>query len=343
MRNATRLSIALASAALLVVGCNGGASNAPAGGPSVSTTPAPSGGDLKGEITIDGSSTVLPISAAVMEEFGAANKGIKPSVNSSGTGGGFKKFAAGEIDIAGASRPIEPEEAAACKAKGIEFVEIPVAYDGLSLVVNKENDFCEELTVAQLKAIWEGGSKVKTWKDVNPAWPAEPMKLYGAGTDSGTFDYFTEEICGKKGNSRTDYQPSEDDNILVKGVEGDKFALAYFGYGYYEQNEDKLKLVKVAGVTPSAETILNGTYAPLSRPLFWYVNAKALDRPEVKALVEYMLKDGKELVASTGFVPLPDATYAKAGEIVAGRKLGTRFVEGGTGQKLDDVLAREGK
>lgn len=339
MRNATRLPFAFATAALLIAGCG---NSAPSGGSSTGSGTT-ANADLKGDVTIDGSSTVLPISEAIVEEFGSANRGVRPTVNASGTGGGFKKFAAGEIDIAGASRPIEEGEVAACKAKGIEFVEIPIAYDGLSLVMNRENDFAEDLTVADLKRIWETGSKVKTWKDVNPAWPAEPMKLYGAGTDSGTFDYFTEAICGKKGNSRTDYQPSEDDNILVKGVEGDKYSLGYFGFSYYEQNKDKLKLLKVGGVAPSGETILNGTYTPLSRPLFWYVNTKSLARPEVRALVDYLLKDGKELIASTGYVPLPDSAYTSGASIVSGSKTGTRFKGGETGLKIEDVLAREPK
>lgn len=348
MRNATRHSFALVPATLLVgalcfVGCSGGSdSNAPSGGGPVAGG-SPSGEKLSGAVTIDGSSTVLPISEAIAEEFQAAHSDVQPTVNSSGTGGGFKKFAAGEIDIAGASRPIEEEEVAACKKNGIEFVEIPIAYDGLSLVVNKDNGFIEDITVADLKKIWESGSTVKTWKDVNPAWPAEPMKLYGAGTDSGTFDYFTEAITGKKGNSRTDYQPSEDDNILVKGIQGDKFSLGYFGYGYYEQNKDSLKVLKVGGVVPSQETILNGTYTPLSRPLFWYINAKSLEKPQVKALVDFLLKDGKELIASTGYIQLPEQAYTSGAAIVSGRKLGTRFMGGETGLKIEDVLARESK
>lgn len=354
MRNATRLSSPLVPATLLIaglllVGCNGGSSSptppssgsTTGGGASTATTAPPT--NITGTITIDGSSTVLPISEAVMEEFGNANSGLKPTVNASGTGGGFKKFAAGEIDIAGASRPIEAEEIEACKKNGIEFVELPIAFDGLSIVVNKDNDFIEDMTVADLKKVWESGSKVKTWKDVNPAWPAEPVKLYGAGTDSGTFDYFTEAICGKKGNSRTDYQPSEDDNILVKGIQGDKYSMGYFGYSYFEQNADNLKLVKVGGVAPSKETILDGSYTPLSRPLFWYVSVKALERPEVKALVDYMLKSGKPFIEEVGYVPLPDAAYASAEKIVAGKQTGTRFKDGETGLKIEDVLAREAK
>ncbi len=349
MRNAPRLSFALASTTLIVgalafVGCGNNSSAAStAGTGGASTGGSTASGELKGAVTIDGSSTVLPISEAIVEEFGAEHKDVRPTVNSSGTGGGFKKFSAGEIDIAGASRPIEEEEVAACKKNGIEFVEIPIAYDGLSIVVNKANNYAEDLTVADLKRIWESGSKVKTWKDVNPAWPAEPMKLYGAGTDSGTFDYFTEAVCGKKGNSRTDYQPSEDDNILVKGVEGDQYSMGYFGYSYYEQNQDKLKLLKIGGVAPSGETILNGTYTPLSRPLFWYVNAKSLDRPEVRALVDYLLTRGKGLIAETGYVPLPDSVYTSASSIISGKKTGTRFQGVETGLKIEDVLSRESK
>lgn len=354
MRNATRLAVfprlllisALMGPAILG-GCNrsgGSTSSSTSSGTSSGGSEASNGGAaLKGDVTLDGSSTVLPISAAVAEDFDKANTGVHAVASASGTGGGFKKFAAGEIDIAGASRPIEAVEAEACKKNGIEFVEIPIAYDGLSIVVNKENSFLEDISVADLKKIWEGGSKAKTWRDVNPAWPASPMSLFGPGTDSGTFDYFTEAICGRKGNSRTDYQPSEDDNILVKGVQGDKFSMGYFGFAYYEENQDTLKLVKVGGVAPSKETILDGTYSPLSRPLFWYVNAKSLARPEVRALVEFLLKDPKKLVEESGYVTLPDAAYASDLSIVSGKKTGTRFKGGETGLKIEDVLAREPK
>jgi phosphate transport system substrate-binding protein len=271
---------------------------------------------LSGTIRIDGSSTVYPISQAVAEEFMKENPGVKVTVGESGTGGGFKKWVNGELEIADASRPIKDEEKAKAKEKGIEPVEIPVAHDGITVVVNKENKFVDSLTVDELKKIWEPNSKVKTWKDVRPEWPAEPIKLYGPGTASGTFEYFTEEIVGEKGKSRTDYTASEDDNVLVKGVEGDKNSLGYFGYAYYLENKDKLKVVKIdagkGAIEPTDQTIKDGTYAPLSRPLFIYPSKKALEKPEVKAFVKFYLETGKDLVKEVGYIPLDDADYQKS-------------------------------
>ena len=301
------------------------------------------GGGVKGEISIDGSSTVAPISEAVAEEFRNANPEVKATVGTSGTGGGFKKFANGELDIAGASRPIEEGEIAACKAKGIEFIELPIAFDGLSIVVNPQNDFLSDISVDDLKKIWQEGSKVKTWKDVNPAWPAEPVKLYGAGTDSGTFDYFTKAINGKEKSSRADYQASEDDNVLVQGVAGDKYSLGYFGYGYYVESKDKLKLLKVNGVEPSPETIGNGTYTPLSRPLFWYVNVKSFEKPQVAALVNFLLNQGTEFIEATGYIKLPADAYTAAASRVSERKTGTVFHGAQPGMKIEDILKGEAK
>jgi phosphate transport system substrate-binding protein len=271
------------------------------------------GKGLSGAIKIDGSSTVYPISQAVAEEFMKANPDVNVTVGESGTGGGFKKWASGEIDISDASRPIKEEEKEAAKPNGIEPVEIPVAYDGIAVVVNKENNFVDKLTVDELKKIWEPDSKVKTWKDVRDSFPAEPIKLYGPGTASGTFDYFTGEIVGEEGKSRTDYTASEDDNVLVKGVQGDKGGLGYFGYAYYLENKDKLKIVPIdagkGAIAPTDQTINDGTYSPLSRPVFIYPSNKSLQKPEVKEFVKFYLETAKELVKEVGYVPLPDAKY----------------------------------
>jgi phosphate transport system substrate-binding protein len=271
-----------------------------------------SGGDadsLTGSIEIDGSSTVFPISEAVAEEFGKENSGVNVRVGQSGTGGGFEKFCAGDIDITDASRPIKDEEKKVCSDEGIEHVELKIAIDGLSVVVNTENDFAECLTVDELKKIWQPGSTVKTWKDVKADWPAETIKLYGPGADSGTFDYFTGEIVGEEGASRSDYQQSEDDNVLVQGVEGDQYALGYFGYAYYKENTDKLKVLGVDSgngcVTPSDETIKGAEYTPLSRPLFLYISTQALEREEVQEFVTFYLDNVDALLEDVGYIPLP--------------------------------------
>lgn len=271
------------------------------------------------EIIIDGSSTVEPISTRVAEAYRTVDPSVQVSVATSGTGGGFKRFIAGETDINDASRPIKDKEAEECQEKGIEFVELRVAIDGLSVVVNKDNDFCKALTVAQLKAIWEPESKVTTWKDVNPEWPEEKIALYGPDTDSGTFDYFTEEICGESGACRTDYTASANDNDLVLGVTQDKFALGYFGYAYYLENKERLTAVSVSptddvadAVPPTEENIESGKYTPLSRPLFIYVRKDSLARPEVQAFVEYYLGDGSTAVSDAGYVQLNAEEKAKA-------------------------------
>jgi phosphate transport system substrate-binding protein len=271
---------------------------------------------IAGAVNLDGSSTVFPIAEAVAEEFQAANPGVRVTVGFSGTGGGFERFCGGETDISNASRPIDTEERAACAAAGIEFTEIPVAWDGLSVVVNPANDFVSCLTVPELRRIWEPNSVVRRWRDVRPHWPAEEIRLYGPGTDSGTFDYFTEAVNGETGASRPDFQASEDDNILVQGVAGDQYSLGYFGYAYYTENASRLKLVEIDGgsgcVSPSDATIADGTYAPLSRPLFVYVNHDALARPEVHAFVTFLLTQASELVPSTGYHPLSDGEYQNA-------------------------------
>ena len=271
--------------------------------------------ELKGEIIIDGSSRVAPISSAVSEEFFRKNKGVNIAIGISGTGGGFKKFAVGEIDIANASRKIKEKEAKEAKKNGIEYIELEVALDGIAVVVNKENTWAQELTEEDLKKIWENGSKIMKWKDINPAWPVEPIKLYGPDQDSGTFDYFVEEILGKDGQIRIDYSPSSDDNQLVQGVEGDKGSLGFFGYAYYIEQKDKLNAVAVNGVRPTDETVKTGKYKPLSRPLYIYVNKKSLkEKPEVRAFVEYYLKNASKAVKLTGYVPLSD--YTKQLELI---------------------------
>lgn len=268
---------------------------------------------LTGAVRIDGSSTVFPITEAVAEEFQKEQQAVRVTVGISGSGGGFKKFCANETDISDASRPIKGSELQTCQAAGIDPLEIVVGYDGLSVVVNPQNDFVSCLTVDELKRIWEPGSSVSTWRDVRPEWPAEEIKLYGPGTDSGTFDYFTEAIVGEEDASRPDFTASEDDNVLVQGVTGDRYSLGYFGYAYYVENTDKLKLVSIDGgagcVAPTAETVQSGEYTPLSRPLFIYVSQDALARPEVKAFVRYYLTHASELVPQVGYVALSADRY----------------------------------
>ena len=297
--------IILMVAVLTLTGCN-----TPA--PDPYADPAPK--KLSGEIIIDGSSTVFPISEAIAEEFRKENSDVNISIGFSGTGGGFKKFSIGETDISNASRPIKESEAAIAKENKIDYVELMIAYDGLSVMVNKSNDFVTSLTVEELNNIWKPDSTVVTWRDVRPEWPNEPIKLYAPGTDSGTFDYFTEEINGKTGAVRTDFTPSEDDNVLVQGIAGDKYSLGFFGYAYYIENTDKLKIVKIdagkGAVEPTFETIKDGSYAPLSRPVFMYVTKTALAKEHVKAFVEYFLTDGTALISEVGYVPLGETAYA---------------------------------
>lgn len=268
---------------------------------------------LSGTIKIDGSSTVFPISEAMAEEFRKKNPDVKVTVGESGTGGGMKKFGPGEIDIADASRPIKPEELKMLKDRGDDAVEFPIAYDGLSVVIHKDNTWAKSMTLAELKKIWEPNSKVTKWSDVRPDWPNEPIKLYGPGTASGTFEYFTEAIVGKAKSSRPDYTASEDDNVLVKGVAGDKYSLGYFGYVYYLHNKDKMNLVSIdagkGAIAPSEQTIKDGTYKPLSRPIFIYVSKKALERPEVKEFVKFYLTNASKLIPQVGYVPYTESHY----------------------------------
>jgi phosphate transport system substrate-binding protein len=288
---------------LAVLGCGGGSDAGNSGQ-----------GKLSGSISADGSSTVYPITEAMAEEFGREHEGaVRVTVGLSGTGGGFKRFCAGETDISDASRPIKDSEKEICSQNQVAFVEIPVAYDGLSVIVNPQNNFAQCLTTAELKRIWEPGSTVRRWSDVRQGFPNTEIKLYGPGTSSGTFDYFTEEIVGKSGASRADYTASEDDNVLVQGVEGDAASLGYFGFAYYKENAQRLKLVGVDSgsgcVLPSEQTIKDGSYKPLSRPLFIYVTSKAMARPEVQAFINYYITQATELVPQVGYVPLEPAKY----------------------------------
>ncbi|TDM00627.1 MAG: protein sphX [Flavobacteriaceae bacterium] len=308
MRKKSILLLLSASIMALVVSCKGKTENQ-----NAKTNDA-----IEGTIEIDGSSTVAPITEAVAEEFEAIAPNVGVNVGISGTGGGFKKFTKGEIAIADASRAIKEEEAATAKENKIEYVELEVAFDGLAVVVNKENTFAKDLTVEELKKIWEPAAegKITKWSQVRAGFPDEEIKLYGAGTDSGTYDYFTEAIIDpEKGapKSRSDFNASEDDNILVEGVAGDKFALGFFGLAYFEENKDKLNLVAINGgkgaVLPTIENVKNGSYAPLSRPLFIYVNSEAAKKPEVIEFVNFYLDKAAELSAEAGYIPLPTEKY----------------------------------
>ncbi len=285
-------------------------------------------------VKIDGSSTVYPITEAVAEDYQKAKKNsVRVTVGISGTGGGFKKFCRGEIDISDASRPITKKEMDDCKAAGVEYMEFPVAYDALTVVIHPKNDWAKNMTVAELKAIWEPAAqgKITNWKQVNPAWPDRPLKLYGPGADSGTFEYFTEAINGKSKATRGDFTASEDDNVLVQGVSRDVGGLGYFGFAYFIENKDKLAAVSVAAapgspaVAPSIETVVNGTYQPLARPIFIYVNAKSADKPEVKEFIEYYFKHGEKLVKEVKYVPLPAKAYAYNLDHFTKRMKGTKF------------------
>ncbi|MAE63114.1 MAG: hypothetical protein CMJ18_02475 [Phycisphaeraceae bacterium] len=293
---------------------------------------------LGGRVTIDGSSTVYPITEAVSEMFHEEAPSTRVTVGVSGTGGGFKRFAAGETDVSGASRPIRKDEQDKALEAGVAFIEIPVAYDGLSIVVSRENDWCDGLTVADLKAIFLDPSEARTWRDVRPQWPDVPLKLFIPGVDSGTFDYFKEVVAGKTGSIRADVSPSEDDNVLVRGVAGNRGGLGFFGCAYYFENRDKLRAVAIEGVLPTPETIESGTYRPFGRPLFIYVNARSAERPEVEAFVRFFLEQGPSLAEEIGYVRLPKTIYRKAMTKFESRTTGTRFLDE-AGEKVHGPLA----
>jgi phosphate transport system substrate-binding protein len=303
----------LAATAVMLSSCGGGSSTNDAEGETSSTTT-----ELTGEVKIDGSSTVFPITEAIAEEFNNENPKVKVTIGVSGTGGGFKKFARGETDINDASRPIKEKEKTACTENGITCLQLTVAFDGIAVLANPENDWLENITVEELKMIWEPAAQttITHWNQIRVEWPAEEIHLYGPGVASGTFDYFTEALVGESGASRGDYTASEDDNILVQGIAQDKYALGFFGLAYYEENADKLKLIGVdpgtGAVKPTLETVKTGTYAPLSRPLFIYVSSTSAQRVDVQAFVNYYLENGAELSKDVGYIPLPADQYEKA-------------------------------
>ncbi|HVK61771.1 MAG TPA: PstS family phosphate ABC transporter substrate-binding protein [Bdellovibrionales bacterium] len=308
-------------------------------------------------IKIDGSSTVFPITEAVAEEFQTAQRGkVRVTVGISGTGGGFKKFCRGETDVQNASRPIQATEIADCKKAGVAFFELPVAFDATAIVVNPKNTWLKSITVEELKKLWEPAAqgKITKWSQVNPAWPDQPIKLFGAGSDSGTFDYFTEAVVGKAKSSRGDYTASEDDNTLVQGIANDKNALGYLPLAYVEENKAKLKVVPVVGgdkspkktaaVEPSRATVEDGSYFPLSRPIFIYVNQAASKRAEVADFTTFYLANSAQLVPEVKYVPLPAKAYEMAKERFNKGKVGTIF--GGhseVGLKIEELLKRESK
>jgi phosphate transport system substrate-binding protein len=296
---------ALALATLVVAACGTAA-------PGVG---AP-GARLSGQIRVDGSSTVFPISEAMAEEFRKRHPDVRTTVGISGTGGGFQKFCNGETDISDASRPIRDSEKAQCEKNNVTYVELQIAIDGLSVVANRQNTWADCLTTAELKTIWDRGSTVNNWKDVRPGFPDEPLRLFGPGSDSGTFDYFTEAINGREKQSRSDYTASEDDNVLVQGVSGTRGALGYFGYAYYSENKDRLKLLKVDGgsgcIEPTDQTVVDGRYKPLSRPIFIYPRADALRRPEVYEFVKWYLSgDSRGLIREVGYIQAPEQVYVQ--------------------------------
>ena len=303
-RKALTTILAIGAIGALMAGCGGAREQ------ETTTDAAAAQSDLSGAIVLDGSSTVAPLATILAEKFEGANPGVSVTVGTSGTGGGFEKFCAGETDVSNASRGIKDEEVAACSEGGVEYTEMLVANDGIAIVANPENDWAQCLTVEQLATMWGPGSSATSWKDIDPSFPDEPLKLYGPGTDSGTFDFFTDAINGEEGASRTDYSPSEDDNVTIQGVAGEKGGVGYFGLSYYLENQDKLKLIEVDSgsgcVAPSLETVQSGAYAPLSRPLFMYVSGGAAERPEVLALAQYLADNEEALNTEALFVPLSE-------------------------------------
>ncbi len=302
-------------------------------------------------VKVDGSSTVYPITEAVAEDFQKAEKGkTRVTVGISGTGGGFKKFCSGETDISNASRPITAKEREACKKAGIRYIELPVAFDALTVVVNPKNTWVRSLTPEQLKKIWEpeAKGKIMNWNQIDPKFPNAPLKLYAPGADSGTFDYFTEAINGKSKASRSDFTPSEDDNILIQGVIRDKNALAYFGYAYFEANKAKIRAVPIVNkgkpVAPSLANVINNSYVPLSRPIFIYVSEKSSKKPEVKKFVEFYMKNAARLSKAVGYVPLPPSAYTTAMGHFKGNRFGSVFVGQDTvGISINDLMKLEAK
>jgi phosphate transport system substrate-binding protein len=341
LSRAGRLSLVtgvfLLTLALVLAGCGGGGG----GGQkeeekSEDTKAAGGGGGEAGQIAVEGSSTVLPITQAAAEAFNQQNPDVRITVGGSGTGDGFEAFCNGDTQISDASRPIEEDEVQACQENGVEFIEVPVTLDALSVVVNSQNNFASDITLEQLRTLWEPDAEgqVTTWNQVNPEWPGQQINLYGPGTESGTFDYFTDKVVGEEGASRTDYQASEDDNVLVQGVSGDPNALGYFGLSYFLQNQQRLKALTVNGVAPSEETAQSGEY-PLSRPLFIYVSTQALEEtPSVEEFVSFYLENLNQFVEQAQYVPLNEQALQEARE---------RFQNRTTGSSPEDALGGEGQ
>ncbi len=305
-------------------------------------------------IKIDGSSTVFPITEAVAEDFQKENRGLRVTVGVSGTGGGFKKFCGGETDISDASRPIQPTEVDMCQTQKVNYIELPVAYDGIAVMVHPQNDWCDSLTVKELKRIWQPSAreKIKKWSDIRKNWPDKPINLYGPGVDSGTFDYFTESVIGEAGKSRGDYTASEDDNVLVQGISSDPNALGFFGLAYYEENKNKLKVVPITdnnpkngkgAISPSLSTVKEGTYQPLSRPLFIYVSKKSAQRSEVQKFIKFYLNHAGTLAKEVGFVPLTDNLYKLAEKRFKNRVTGSMFDKGKrqSNISLEELLSKK--
>lgn len=304
----------------------------------------------QGTVKVDGSSTVFPVTEAVAEEFQKANRNLKVTVGISGTGGGFKKFCRGETDIQNASRPILAGEIKDCREAGVQYIELPVAFDALTVVVHKDNPL-REISIDDLKKMWEPAAqgKVMRWKDANPAMPDLPLQLFGAGADSGTFDYFTEAVTGKSKSSRGDFTASEDDNVIVQGISRSRNALGFFGYAYYEENKDKVKALAISwkggkAVDPSSSNVLNGSYQPLSRPIFIYVNAKSLAKPEVKAFAEFYMRQAPKLVTEVKYVPLPVRAYEYNLAALQKGRVGTKMGgENKVGLTIEQLMTLEAK
>lgn len=327
------------AALVAFVGCSGGGDNGSDGSSG-----------MRGSITIDGSSTVFPLTAAVAEEFSRANPSVRVAVAYSGTGGGFKKFDAGETDINNASRPISASEIDMATRNGVGFIELPVAYDGLTVIINPRNDWVDHLTTEELRMMWEPGSEVTRWNHVRPEWPDERITLFGPGTDSGTFDYFTEAIMGESGASRPDFTATEDDNLTVQGVSGNVHALGYLGVAYYVENQQIVDAVAIKhgdgeAVLPDLENVMTNRYVPLSRPLFMYVRESSTANPAVDAFVDFYLANAAELAIDVGYVPLPDEAYALIRERYEGRVTGSVFQGGGAtvGVRVQDILRMAGE
>ncbi len=309
---------------------------------AVAGTVALQGANAQTVVRTDGSSTVFPLTEKAAELFQKENPNIRVTVGVSGTGAGFRKFCNGETDVSNASRPILKREMEACRAKGINYIELPVAFDALSVVVNPQNTWATNLTTAELKAIWEPGSKINNWSQVRSGFPNVPLRLFSPGAASGTFDYFTEAINGRAKAQRTDVTPSEDDNVLVQGVIRDRGAMAYFGFAYYEENKSRVRSVQINGVAPSVEAARTGRYTPLSRPLFIYVSAESAKRPEVARFVSFYVRRGESIAKAVDYVPLPSAAYGRILAKFAGGKTGTAFGgENQVGVSIDQILAKD--